>query len=104
MGDAAHLWGVLRGGGRGLAAVPLASFCQQGRRPPTPAVQLLSTCPSSVSWGVLGEAEIFLLPVTELEGPLPVPSRPCPVGSLDRTCQHPVEGASFPSPASSVTP
>ena len=49
--------------------------------------------------GVPGEAETLLLPLTVLEGPLPVPSRlcpQCPQESLERTHQHPVlvEGAS----------
>ena len=49
--------------------------------------------------GVPGEAETLLLPLTVLEGPLPVPSRlcpHCPQESLERTHQHPVlvEGAS----------
>lgn len=91
-----------------VGTAPLSSafglILPAGQASPYPRCPSPEHLPQLSVLGGAGEAEIFLLPLTELEGPLPVPSRPCPVGSLERTYQHPVEGASFPSPASSVMP
>lgn len=70
-----------------------------GQESPSPALPSPEHLPRLSVLGVPGEAETLLLPLTELEGPLPVLSRlcpHCPQESLERTHQHPVlvEGAS----------
>ena len=93
-----HIPGSASWWGWSLPAVPLASSASRAGvpQPRSPSPEHL---PRLSVLGVPGEAETLLLPLTELEGPLPVPSRlcpHCPQQSLERTPQHPVlvEGAS----------